>query len=500
MIYRILGLVALNVIFFWRTLFYRYAVDDWEVCRCACKDPEVVDIASPTPDQKGKKICKKCGILARIQATHWWENILWNFGGLVKIKNTEIMTQYTNNVLAHSMTIILHTMNCILIYIAFGATNASYLAAVMFAIHPAAMQGSSVWLCGKGYGLGLMLSLLAWWLMPVMPIIYWLASYFASALMLPFMFIKTPYWYYVLLFPLVIWMRRKMLHNAIDYKFKMVCISRYPFHWHNYKLVFKSIGYYACLSLFPVNIGVHHEYLSMFGITEKETKQCLQIDTYFVLGVLLSALMVYLFFWHWGPVAVGLMWYFVFIAPWTNWMAAVNQPIGERYCVIALVGMLYALANLVIAYPIVYACLITYYATVTNQFLPAYRNILQFAVYNVHSFPASFQGWLWKSDLERNFRLMERSFDSAMQAWILRPEDFLVNNNIATLLLMQHRFKEAEPFLKRMEDAKMPNKDLDNKKWIKLKSIRAQMENDMKGLANFMSQDRETIIKQMRGG
>ena len=95
---------------------------------------------------------------------------------------------------------------------------------------------------------------------------------------------------------------------------------------------------------------------------------------------------------------------------------------------------------------------------------------------------------------------MERSFDSAMQAWILRPEDFLVNNNIATILLMQHRFKEAEPFIKKMEEAWMPNKDLEDKKWRKLKALRAQMDRDMKGLAQFMSQDKDTIIKQMRGG
>ena len=166
----------------------------------------------------------------------------------------------------------------------------------------------------------------------------------------------------------------------------------------------------------------------------------------------------------------------------------------------SLVGVMYALANVIIAYPIAQACFITYYVTVTNAFLPAYRNILQFAVYNVHNFPDSFQGWLWKSDLERNFSLLERSFDSAMQAWLLRPDDFLVNNNIATLYLVQHKFKEAEPFLKKMEQAVMPSKDLEEKKWLKLNSIRAQMKQDMERLGEFLKQDREKIISEMRGG
>lgn len=500
MLFRILTLVGINVIFFWRTLWYGYAVDDWEVCRCHCKKPDIIKIPPPPgTKQLEKEICRKCGILKRIEHDHWWEYLLWNFGGLVRMKGTEARTQYTNNKLAHSFTIILHSLNCVLIYLTFGINNISFLAAVMFAVHPTAMQGSSVWLCGKGYGLGLACSLLAWKYKLLMPIFYYLGSYFASTMVLPLMFIHTPYWYLVFFFPLGVWYRRKMLRGAIEYKFKMVCKTRYPFHWHNIILVFKTIGYYFCLCLVPVNLGVHHTYLSMYGITDKETKEALQFDTYELLGIILTVLMAYLFFCHWGPVALGLMWFFVFIMPWSNWMAAVNQPIGERYCVISLVGILYALANVIINYPIAQACFITYYVTVANAFLPAYRNILQFAVYNVHNFSDSFQGWLWKSDLERNFSLIERSFDSAMQAWCLRPDDFLVNNNIATLYLVQHKFKEAEPFLKKMEQAVMPTKELEEKKWIKLKSIRAQMKQDMEHLSEFLKQDREKIIEQMKG-
>ena len=169
-------------------------------------------------------------------------------------------------------------------------------------------------------------------------------------------------------------------------------------------------------------------------------------------------------------------------------MAAVNQPIGERYAIIALPGALYALSNLIIKQPIAYTAFIVYYVTITNQFLPAYRHILDFAVYNVINFPRSFQGWLWKSDIERNFQLYERSFDSAMQAWVLRPDDFLVNNNIATLLLIQRKYKQAEPFLDRMAKAEMGSKEMEEKRDAKVKAIKEQIARDMEQMEKMMKE------------
>jgi hypothetical protein len=475
MIWQVCTITALNIAFFFRALGYSYSVDDWEVARCGCKKPEPIKAVTAPPANTEVEICKICGMLTRTQATRWWEHLLWNFGGLIKIKGTPRMTQYTNPKLAHAMVLCLHIVNCILIYFAFGHTNVSFLTALLFAVNPTAMQGSSVWLCGKGYGLALALSLLAWWLTPIAGAFYYFGSYFASSLTMPFLWLRTPYWWLVIMFPLGVWYRRKMLKEAIEFKYTMVMKTRNPFHWHNAKLVFKTIGYYFCQCVFPIKIGVHHTYLSMYGIDDNETKKCLTYDYYFFLGVFLTAVMTYLFFWNWSPAAFGLYWFFIFILPWSNWMAAVNQPVAERYAVISLVGALYCIANLIIGYPIVYIALLTWYACISNAFLPAYRHILDFALYNIHNFPDSFQGWMWKYEIERNFRLIERSFDSVMHAWLLRPHDFLVNNNVAIYYLMQHRYPEAEPFLKRMEDAWMPTPELYERKRVKIKSIRDQM-------------------------
>lgn len=483
--YKVFAIIALNLIFFFRTLRYRYAVDDWENARCGCKQPDFVRTETVRNNKKvAVDVCKKCGILKRVEPKNLWQKFIWSFGGLLWItdengeKNTT--TQYTDPVFDHLITMILHIINSVLVYFAFGANDVSFLAAVMFSIHPAAMQGSSVWLSGKGYAAGLMFCLLAYWLKPAAPLFYAIGSWYVAVLVMPFVFLHSPYWPMIIMAPLAFLWRKKMLKAAIEYKYNMVKLTRDPFHWHNIILVFKTIGYYLALCVFPVRLGVHHEYIAMYGVTDKDTKECLDLrDKFFWIGIAFVLATAYMFFWHWGPVALGMMWFLVFIMPWSNWMAAVNQPIAERYAVIALVGAIYAVANLIIGYPVIYAMLLTYYATVSSFFMPAYRHILHYAVYNVVNFPRSFQGWLWKSDVERNFRLIERSFDSAMQAWVVRPEDFLVNNNVATLLLMQRRYGDAEPFLQRMAKAPMPTKDMEAKRDAKVAMMRQQIANDM---------------------
>ena len=501
MLIHVLIIIALNLVFFWRTLFFRYSVDDWENARCACKEPKFV---ATKMTRHGKpvdvEICEKCHILKPIKPKNFMEKFLLSVGGLFWIKDSEgnniTTTQYADPVFDHSITLGLHIINCVLVFFAFGYNEVSLLTALLFSIHPTAMQGSSVWLSGTGYSLGLTFCLLAYWLAPAAPLFYAIGSWYVSVLVLPLVFIKTKFWFWVLLLPVVFLLRRKNLKDAIGYKYKMVKITREPFHWHNILLVFKTIGYYLCQCIFPVNLGVHHSYLQMHGVTEEDTKLTLSLkDRFFWIGVFASILMAYLFFFNWSPAAFGLFWFFVFIAPWSNWMAAVNQPIAERYCIIALVGALYALANVIIPYREVCVGFFVYYITITNKFLPAYENILEFAVYNVFNFPRSFQGWLWKSDIERNFRLFERSFDSAMQAWLLRPNEFLVNNNIATMMLMQHKYNEAEEFIKRMEKAEMPTEEMKIKRDNKVALMRTQIKNDMEAIQERMRQGRNEPCK-----
>lgn len=490
-------IIALNLIFFFRTLRYRYAVDDWESARCHCKDPEYIDAEQTKGTLRIKvKVCKKCNILKRTDPKNIFQKFIWSFGGLAPVEELGgniRTTQYTDPMFDHLITLALHIINCVLIYLALGQNSVSFLTAIFFSIHPVAMQGSSVWLSGKGYAAGLMFTLLAFWLAPFAPVFYWIGSFYISVLAMPMIFLKTAYWYWVFLIPIVFFLRRKNLKDAISFKYKMVSKTRNPLQWRNLILIPKTVGYYLSHCIFPTRLGIHHEYIQMHGVTPEETKESLSLkDWFFWLGLASIIGSAYMFFFRWGPVAFGVFWFMVFIAPWSNWIAAVNQQIGERYCVISLVGIMFAVANLVIDYPVAYVAMIVYYATITNNFMPAYHNVLDFAWYNVHNFPRSFQGWLWKSDLEKNFRLNERAFDSAMMAFMLRPDDFLVNNNLAAMLLQQRKYKEAEDFIKRMEVARLYNEGLDKQRKDRIAAMRAQIDEDLR-------QINKIIGKQERG-
>ena len=67
--------------------------------------------------------------------------------------------------LDHLLTILLHTTVCILIYIVLGNNTHSFIAALLFSIHPANNQ-VSIWLNGKRFAVMTILTLLMWMFKP----------------------------------------------------------------------------------------------------------------------------------------------------------------------------------------------------------------------------------------------------------------------------------------------------------------------------------------------
>ena len=431
-------LILVNLALFWKTLKYGHANDDFEVARCGCKEPQIKEIPGP----RGiKRICAKCHFLEGDKPKNIIQNVWWH-----------LFKQYTNPKLAHSLVMIIHNLNCILIYLAFGSNKVSFLAALLFAIHPVATQGSSVWLSGKPYSLSLMLTLCMFWLKPFAPIFYFFAlSLGAQAITAPMAFIKSPWWPMMLIIPITILIRRKLVFSYGKTKYAGIAAFRKPIIWSNIILMFKTIGYYFMLCLYPTSLGVHHPYLETYGLTKEETKHWLQLDRFFALGVVLAYIVAINFFWNYNQAVFGLFWFFIFILPWSN-IITIHMFISERYAVIALVGYCWMLSNLLLAIPdkaIQYAAcavFLTYYVARTRFYLPLYKSVLETAQWNVMNFPRSFAGWAWKGGIENNLGLQERAFESWLNAWQLRPNDFRINNNLTTYLVSRGEFAEAKKF------------------------------------------------------
>ena len=68
----------------------------------------------------------------------------------------------------------------------------------------------------------------------------------------------------------------------------------------------------------------------------------------------------------------------------------------------------------------------------------------------------------------------------------------MINNNIATMLLQQRKYREAEEFLQRMEKAELYSDELEGKRKEKMAAIRSQIAADMEQIKKFMQQPRNS--------
>jgi tetratricopeptide (TPR) repeat protein len=311
----------------------------------------------------------------------------------------------------------------------------------------------------------------------------------------PAMFVRTQWWFWMFLIPIMMWVMRKHVGKSTVMKYTLVSMTRKPFDWPNIILFFKTIGYYFCIYLFPTHLGIHHTYMERYGLTKEETKFALRLDGFLFLGIGLFLLEIYLFFWHWGnPITYGLSWAFLFILPWCN-VCTIIQAIAERYCVLSLIGAIYAFVNLIALLPLNYAigvyCLfLGYYLCRTQIYLKRYADVLRCAEHNCENFEDSAAAWRWRGGLERNLGLVNEAFISWMKAWRLRPYDFVLCNNLATILCQRGQWDEAQKFMDMAKKCPLPTPEL-AEKW------KARQE-EFQRVYDEHKRQRDTVFKHAR--
>jgi hypothetical protein len=467
----ILILILLNLAFFWRTLKFKHCIDDWEGRRCGCKEPEYY--LRPAM-QSGKIVhietCKKCEKQKQgFTPKGHWQLMLWNIIGVYT----------THPKVAHASTLAIHTINVVLIYWAFGHNMFSFMVAALFSVHAVATQGSSVWLAGKSYAMGLMAALGMFIFAPLTPLVYsmailplpwlWGLKFSSSVITGPLIFLGLDKWIWVLIMPVsfvlaVIWEHRYTGFHS--WKDLITLQSLRPLYWKfdqaskvanikifslaNVQMVFKTIGYYFSMCVWPTRLGIHHTYMDHFGVSDEDNKRWGKPDRFFWLGILLTCALPALFYFH-IPAAFGLFWFFVFILPWAN-IIRVSQVVAERYCVISLVGVMYMLVSIAMMLPDKWqyaflAVFFAYYVFRTNEYLRIYENILSCVEENCRNHPDSIMAWQYRAKIEHNLGMRRQEFESYLRAWAIRPNSFQINYTLAQLLAGQGNFKEAKKFL-----------------------------------------------------
>jgi len=383
---------------------------------------------------------------------------------------------YNNSQVEHLQRLGVHIINCCLIYIAFGKTNVSFLAALLFSVNPWGNQ-IPCWLNAIGYGVSCMMVLLmvilkGWALAFYLFTLLWhLTPAFA-----PFLFLYLGPWTKTFIFIpyiLIVFLSRgrvplyKVQDNAT--MFERGKYATWPLtHIYPKKLIFivKTYAYYTFNVIFPRRLGIFHVFGYSFGLATSDTEKWQKVCPLFFAGVGLMIANLFLIVKFWGtPLSFGLFWYNLFIGQWCNFII-LYQTITDRYSYLAQVGMMLALAYTLSIAPYGYymaAIFLTFYTTKISYYLPAFKSMEDYIEMNLQEFPDNYACWNWVGILESG---KNRKF-SAIRAWAkglhYRPNDYWLNFNLGQLLRVMGYLDEAEKYLYQAGLALQDEKKLDRK-------------------------------------
>jgi hypothetical protein len=350
---------------------------------------------------------------------------------------------------SHGLSILVHTLNCVLIYYAFGKSNMSFLAALLFAVNPVNNQ-VAIWMSGRTYGISTSLILMGFTFSLLFPLCYFFSFFWSiNAIVAPLVFLAMPMPLYALTIVLAYPMRKHFWKTFADRK-KTVPPRMNKVEWKKLILVPKTFAYYTLLCLFPMRVGMCHSYLHTFGLTEEETKPWFKLDAYFWLGVAELAGIVTLFAMGHSYKYIGLTWFTIFIIQWCNFIV-INHPIAERYAYMANVGMMVFLAQMIHNTPLAYAVFAAY-AVRMWLFVPAYKDDATFWEENIKNFPTVAMAYNQLGLALQKVGKFGTVFDVFVQGIQHRKNDFRLNYNTAGLLTSNKRFDIVKPFIKAAEE------------------------------------------------
>ena len=399
----ILLIILVNLLFYWRTLKYPGICDDIPVFNQAVEIPP-----------------------------GWWNYFWHHLHG----------RKYKEWLLPHCQTLGIHTLNCILIYIAFGKNYTSLAAALLFAVNPVNNQGA-IWMSGKGYSMSLAYALLMW-IFPYFSILpYLMSTYFcgASILLFPLMFLFTKYKYLSLLIIIGILREHSRIFNKKDPASKFNTESNKELKTiapRKFIVFFKSLGYYVVNCLFVLRLGFYHKYMFLHGVNDETNKESYKIDKYFFIGILLVLATLI-------TRNLGLLWFCTWVVMWCNFISF-NQTITNRYTYSGCCGLMLAICmvfsnHLWLALPIFswYACKLVHF----HQF---YKNEYWSIEHSCFEQPDFF--YPWQNRAVHCFQ--QSNFQGALGNMLkcneLRPNDWKITYNLSQIYMMLGNITAAKDF------------------------------------------------------
>lgn len=257
----------------------------------------------------------------------------------------------------------LHILVAEYVYLAFGATTASLIAAILFSIHPITIQ-VSCWRSGKYYGLNALLFLVILVFAPASAPLYFLTIRWAlgTTTFTPLIFIFTKHWYISLISLPLFWLSWKYIKGNISSKIKGdgIFTASLPadfapqkFKKRNLIIMVKTFGFYSFSCLLPIKNGFYNSFLATLGSSEKADKYWYSLNRHFWGGIFAIALMFTAWWFNrFNFIGMGIMLFVLSLIPFLN-IITVQQFTAPRYAYLPLIGFQIALIGLIMRLPLV---------------------------------------------------------------------------------------------------------------------------------------------------
>lgn len=427
MIERVAIILLVNLLFFSKTITYGYCSDD------------LTSFRNP------------------VKFRNKWEKFFLQLNGALKIDQQ----------MDHFITIVIHALTCVFIYISFGASDTSFLASLLFCFNPVNNQGS-VWMSGRGYVVPTLMLLMAM-VVPYLSVVFFTVSAFYNiGYIMPLILLGSGVWWCVLTLPIAWLIHFKQFKGNVNAKMKQEMFDDdKTFKPRKIILAIKTYGFYLVHALVPIKTTFYHSFLQSLAGNEIMQKRAYSIDRYFFIGVIsISTALWYIFTHRWDLISFSILWWTVGIAPFLN-LARMNQEISERYVYFPCVGLMFILATVLSAYPVLAAVFVTMYATKMWFFMDSFQDDYYLVENSCMNAPDAWYVW----HIRGMHRWNNGSYKEALVLWtmakLISPKEMKVLFNIATVLRIAGHNKEAEAFLAEAEQNIPKGQEEQSKEYFK---------------------------------
>ena len=335
-------------------------------------------------------------------------------------------------------SVILHILVAEYIYFAFGCTDISFAAALLFSVHSTCIQ-VSVWISGRSYGLNALIFLMILAFAPFAITLFFVAEAgIATVLFTPLVFLFTKHWYIAVLFPLLAWYSYDKINANLTAKiegkgeFNNPLPKDFELHkwnWMNLIIVIKTYGYYFLHCLLPIKNGFYNSFLVTRGTSRKATNYWYSFNRHFWGGLIAIIITVVIWANNIGNfTGMGALLFFLTIGPFLNFIT-VQQLTAPRYAYLPLIGYQMALMGLVFQLPLPTRCaiigaLFIFYLDRTLRVMPHYKkNTSKLIELESQVFPDNPRVWQYQYDQMMNAGNAVMAWAFAASGLRYLPED-----------------------------------------------------------------------------